>query len=449
MNNRQGWSWGSCVSVLTALAVLRAAQAQANPNQFGGQDRANAVSQMVVLAVQQGISSLPPTSGTSFVYRYETDSFVREKHLGPTAFRAPETIDQGDLDLRLGMSYFDLSQTFSPIQYFVQFDRPYQGAQAGIVGFGADVDAKVTVLNLSVSYGVTHRTEVMLNLPVTIVDVQASQISSTSVGHADLPPSAALVDGVFQEQPLSSDPTVRNAQIKGLSQEFQNRAGPQCNLGADACLTFRRDSFGSLDFAFNDGTHPGVGRISLGVKQLLYFGDWFRLAFVTEFFMPSPNQAEFAGSDTASILPRAVAVAPIAPWLRFYTDVGYDYDFSDSDLRRLTWDSGASFPVNRFSFDLGLGGSKYDTPIRWTPSTAGGSADAQLGIPASTLSVLGNNQLGDNLVDVLVGAKLQLTDAWILNGVVTVPVNNEGLQPAALGTLALEYTFKGLLEHAP
>lgn len=439
-----GHPW-SLVGALIAIAPLATVHAQGNPNQFGGQDRASAVSQMIVLGVQQGISSLPPTSGQSFLYHFdpEAGTFVPEERLGPSIFRSTETVGKGYLNVRVGASYFALAQTFDPVQYLIEYDRPYGAQHAGVVAFGVKAKAKVGVLNFSASYGLLDRVELLFNLPVTIVDAHASQTSSTLVSNSGLPASEATADGVFLASPLSTEPERRALQIAGLSQEFNKRAGPTCALGGD-CLTYRRDSFTSLNFRFNDGTHAGVGRMSLGAKMLLYSSDWGRLAFMTELFVPSPSQAEFAGSDTASILPRAVATVPITDWLRFHADLGYDYDFSESDLTRFAWTTGASFPIDRFTFDVGVGGSEYDTAIRWTPAAARGEPDLQNDppIPGSTLSVLGNNQLGDNFIDVLGGIKVRLWDRLVLEGAVSVPVNDEGFRPAALGTIALEYYFQ-------
>ena len=45
---------------------------------------------MIVLGVQQGISSLPPTSGQSFTYEYnpQSDTYERGRQLGPISLRS-------------------------------------------------------------------------------------------------------------------------------------------------------------------------------------------------------------------------------------------------------------------------------------------------------------------------------------------------------------------------
>ena len=54
------------------------------------------------------ISSLPPTSGQSFLYEgdQEAMTFVPTEQLGPTAFRSPLTIGKHVLSLRAAGSYF-------------------------------------------------------------------------------------------------------------------------------------------------------------------------------------------------------------------------------------------------------------------------------------------------------------------------------------------------------
>src|SRR5262245_5513064 len=70
--------------------------------------QAQAAQTMIVLGVQQGISSLPPTSAQSFFYQfdYESEVFVPSDRLGPTVLRSPELLRAGDLNLRVGASYF-------------------------------------------------------------------------------------------------------------------------------------------------------------------------------------------------------------------------------------------------------------------------------------------------------------------------------------------------------
>jgi hypothetical protein len=162
--------------------------------------------------------------------------------------------------------------------------------------------------------------------------------------------------------------------------------------------------------------------------------DRFRLAALGQLFFGSPSEDEFAGPSSFAILPRLVGSARITSWLSVLTDVGYDYDFDTAELRRFVWNVGATMPAKRFSFDLGVGGSQYDTGISWTPDTAVG----HLGEQTFVVSAQDDNQLGTTFVDFLGGVKLRLTDSLVLSGAVAVPLTNDGFRPAALGTIALE-----------
>src|SRR5262245_52310620 len=120
------WAVAGAAALALLTAGSRPAGAQGNPNQFGGQDRADAASRMIVLGVQQGISSLPPTSGQSFTYEFnpDLDTYVTSERLGPTSFRSPQIIGAGKFSIRAAASYFELSNTKGPIEYAVQFDEP-------------------------------------------------------------------------------------------------------------------------------------------------------------------------------------------------------------------------------------------------------------------------------------------------------------------------------------
>src|SRR5579862_5121466 len=104
-------SIGRSICGLCAIAILAAmpapTRAASGSNQFGGQSRADAASEMIVLGVQQGISSLPPTSGQAFTYDYnaELGTFVASEQLGPTVLRSPQTIGANRFSVRVAASY--------------------------------------------------------------------------------------------------------------------------------------------------------------------------------------------------------------------------------------------------------------------------------------------------------------------------------------------------------
>ena len=128
-----------------------------------GQARADAASRAIVLAIQQGISALPPTSGQSLVYEYNprTDVFDRSEKLGPFSIRAPETVGQGNLSLRAAASYFALPVTLGPIDYRLEFDDP-EVSQPVFAKFGTKIDANVGVFDFTLNYGITRDIEANL-----------------------------------------------------------------------------------------------------------------------------------------------------------------------------------------------------------------------------------------------------------------------------------------------
>jgi hypothetical protein len=397
-----------------------------NPNQFGGQDRADAASRMIVLGVQQGISSLPPTAGQSFVYEFDPSisTYVSSERLGPTALRSPQTIGAHKLSLRAAFSYFELADTVAPIPFLLSSPP---GSPLGVAKIGLQANAHVTLVNLGANYGITDRIDVTLNVPVVAVDAHASQIFSTDVTTLNVPASQAPLSGV-----AVSGGSVDQA-VEILNQELQ--PGGQFAL--------RKESFQSIGFNFNESTHSGVGRfgvgrISLGAKGILYAGEQVQVALAPEFFFPSPGQAEFAGPNSGSILPRVIAAYRIADPVRLHLDLGYDCDFDSDELRRFVWNTGASFAISSVTFDLGIGGSQFNQGIQWTPSLA--AYHDQAGNPG-TIQALGETRLGSSFIDALGGVKLRVGDKTVLSGSVNVPLNNEGFRAAAVGTLALEQYF--------
>ncbi|MBI4515697.1 MAG: transporter [Deltaproteobacteria bacterium] len=407
---------GACV----ALAAILPRSAGGQANQFGGQDRADAAARMIVLGVQQGIGSLPPTAGQSFTYEFDrsVDTWVESAHLGPTVLRVAETVGEGKLGLRVAASYFELVETFAPIPYVVS--RP-PAQPIGVAKLGLRADAHVGVLSVAANYGLTSGLEITINVPVVAVDAQATQAFTTRTATLSDPPKTA---------PLSGTPIVNDdvaAALRALDE----------HLAPGGSLSRREESFSALGFDFSDGTHAGLGRVGIGAKYVLY-AERVQLAAVPEFFVPSPNADEFAGSDSAAILPRLVGAVDVNGSLKLHLDAGYDYDFDDDQLRRFVWNTGASLAFERATLDAGVGGSKYNRGIKWTPDSA--PYQDTLG-NVGAITALGDNQLGDNFVDVLLGCKIRLSERSVLGGAVTVPVNDEGFRPAATGTIAVELSW--------
>jgi hypothetical protein len=420
--------------------------------QFGASARTDAASQMIVLGVQQGISSLPPTSGQSLTYQFdpELSTFVASEQLGPTAFRSPQTVGKGKWAFRTSYSYFELEEEFDPIDYLVTFDdlqrNPSNGELEELVAvsaFGQKVKATVNLVNVGVNYGLLDRLELMFNIPISVIDAQASQISAVRESSVGVPLEDAQAGAVGAFYPPGQ---VTQADIDGLQDEFGFLSSPACDSSSALdpgleCIRFRSDAYDSFPSGsgvdFNSDTSAGVGRISLGAKYLFYAGEYANVAASFEFFNPSPSQDEFAGSDSPAILPRLIFELPGRfrkdDYFRLHADLGYDYDFESAELRRIVWNTGASVPITRWvTIDFGVGGSEFEKGIRWTPPTASGTN------PDVTLTALGDTRLGTSFVDFLGGFKVRLTDGLVLSGSATTPLNSQGFRADAVGTVALE-----------
>src|SRR5262249_30476395 len=183
------WALLACVNAV-AFPDVGCAQ-----DRWGIQARADAASRAIVLAVEQGISALPPTSGQSLIYEYNprTDVFDRSEKLGPFSLRAPETVGEGNLSVRAAASYFALPATLGPIDYQLKFDDPTVTPQMVFAKFGTEIDARVGVFDLTVNYGITRDIEANLTLPIVVVDAQAQNIYSadptdpTKIGFRESP----------------------------------------------------------------------------------------------------------------------------------------------------------------------------------------------------------------------------------------------------------------------
>lgn len=399
------------------VAATGVARAQ-NPNQFGGQARADAASQLIVFSVERALDSLPTLSGQAVSYEFDprTDAFVRSTRLGPTVLPTSQVVAPGSIALQMAASYFTLSESFEPINYlFTRDDLPTDPIVAKV---GLDVNARVTLLSLTATYGLTRYVELGLSLPISIIDAEAQQVFSTRRALLDLPARNAVISGArVQEGDIPAAIATLDA-----------------GLAPGQPLALRRDSFDALGFDFNDGTHVGVGRITLSGKGRLWSHRDLQLAAAGDLLLPSPSEAEFAGPDSVAIYPRLVATLKVVDAIRVIGDLGYSYDVDYAELRRFAWLLGASVGNERAAFDLGFGGSEFAETLQWTP-------DVVRGYPATSGVVLDDTGTGTSLINILVGGKILVATTTVLAGGLSVPIVNPAFQPDVLGTVAVEYTF--------
>jgi hypothetical protein len=415
--------------------------------QFGGQVLANLAEGLFIGPVQQAFSTLSPLSPQSVEYRFDPEllNFVRSEHLGPTSFRSPWTVGKNEWAVHASYSYFELENEFGPDDYLLSFDKnavdPISGEPFyifGVTAFGLEAKATVNLVNLGFNYGITDRLEFELNVPISIVKAQASQISSAIVAtDGTVTMEAGAVVGFFPTNSISDQ------EIGELEEAFDASTSSSCDPQSGNCIAFRTDSFNSLGFDFNNDTSPGVGRISLGAKYLFYAGEYANLAASLEFFNPSPSEDEFAGSESPAILPRVIAEIPVREIFRIHLDAGYDYDFEHAQFRRFVWNAGVSVPIARYlSVDFGAGGSEFDEGALWSRKVTTGSpiTAAGLGLSDATpiLTAQGDTELGTSFIDFLAGFKIRVWEEVFLTGAVTTPLTNDGFRADATGTVGVQ-----------
>lgn len=418
--------WELAIRLAAAVLVVvlytgRRAEAQGVRLQ---QSQADAAQRMILLAVEQGIAALPPASGQSFNYVYDPqrDTFIRSRQPGPIVLRSPETLGKGVADVRVAASYFHLDESFSPIGYELDV---FGGGAPQFTRFGLDASADVTLLTFGFGYGVTDWLEVTLTLPVVLVQARARAVFLVPLADANTKPSQAQL--AFVDNAAQLSPSI-----------CRSRNDPGCTI------VVRDASFPALGLeSFSSGTNAGLGRSAVGAKVELAKYKGFQLSFAPDVLLPSPNQAQLAGSDTFAIGPRLIGAFVYGSWLRWYTDIGYDYDFDVAELRRFAWNSGVSIPFSWVAFDLGVGGSQYQRAIEWTPDSAPVPDPGNPHITVARFAKLPgeDNELGTTFVDLLVGAKLKVASHWLVDAAVVVPLDQSPFQPDALATLAVELVF--------
>ncbi|MBY0274766.1 hypothetical protein K2Z84_05470 [Candidatus Binatia bacterium] len=420
MRNRIGTGWGVVLGVtaLAASGLLDARRAGAQSNSaFGVQQRADAAQQMILLGVSQGISNLPPTSGQSFVYEYDEalDTYKATGLLGPTAYRSPLTIGKGKMSVRVAGSYFQLNNTQNPLTYEITGGRAAGLPDPLFTRFGLKTTAKVGLFNFAYSYGPLEWLELSVNVPVSLVSAKAVSSFLTPTAAADAPIGNAPVAASTSEEDLD---------ILLDRDRIFYREGTVNQLGAD----------------FNDVTSWGLGRVSLGGKAQFLHSDYVDAAFSMEIFLPSPSEDQYAGTNSAAFLPRLITAINLFEGAKAHIDAGYDFDTDFAELRRFVWNTGVSYAIPGVTFDTGVGGSKFNRGIEWTPSSFVQPPGSEVNVPLG-FTALGDNTLGTNYVDFLFGVKGQILDDMVISGAVNVPINDQGIRPEAVGTVAVEMYF--------
>jgi len=379
--------------------------------------QANALHQMILLGVQQGISALPPMSGRPLQLG---GSAGRINPPSSVWFRSIETVGQHHFGAQLLVSYFELTRSFAPLTYQFDFE---EGSQLGPLEtrVGLDASASVFVSRIALTAGISDFFDGILTVPIVVTSPKGTEIFTTNEDTSDN----------FVGSPVG--------QLDG------DLASGQRRFVREPLATLMNEPVG-----FDTDTSAGLGRITVSGKAdvlgaLRGFArdtSAFALGGSVDLSFPSPNEAELAGTDSWALAGRLFARQPIGRIVLLNAEAGYEYDFSFGELRRFLWTVGTSLLATpEILVDVGFGGSLYESEIDWTNDSgvaqpSPGTFDYQTRYTTTT-----DAGIGDNLVDFLLATRLALTEEVQLGLAMSVPVTGDGFRPDIAGSAELEVYF--------
>lgn len=404
------------LSIVAALGVVLAGAphglAQTVPSV-----NAKATREAILLGVDRGISSLPPSAGQSINFRFDPGLgvYTQSPLVGPTALRTPLTIGEGNVALRVAASYFAASQTFGPAFYSSGTSANGQQGASFANGINLAASAKVWVTSIGATVGFSPRAQLSMSMPIVNVHASASQIFTQRVGGSG--------PGATEILPGENARTAVKAAV-----------GPDCAARGD-CLEWASRPFPESEVPSGNGVN--LGRSEVAVRYLALPGSSYDVALELGSLLPSPDEDDYAGTNTIAIVPRVIAQWSATDSIILRGDVGYEYDFDAAELRRFIWNVGTSFEVERLSLDVGFGGSQYAEGIEWAPK--GGSFE-QGGITFTTATD-SSTETATTSASFLFGVKAKILPQLYALGAVNVPVTSDAFEPTAIGTWGLEYYF--------
>jgi hypothetical protein len=304
--------------------------------------------------------------------------------------------------------------------------RPSPFIEDQVMRFGTRIGARVGTLSLGGSYGFARLGEVNATIPLVVTSATVDVFASS--------------DPDFQPGPFGET---------FAAVFFADSSKQVADALASGGAVMRE--FDTGDSTLDGSAQVGLGRASIGAKwRLLDRQDWLA-ALSTPFLLPSPSEAELAGSDTAAFFPRLVGAYAFGESARISADVGYNLDFSRNDLRNFAWDVSAAYATTWVSFDVGVVGAVFNEGLEVFVPQSSVSSKAERtdepfvpvqGVTTRATSVaLDAESLPTNLLDVRVALRVPLTERLSLAGVATIPALNVEFRPYAVGTISLEYTL--------
>jgi hypothetical protein len=447
-DGRRARSSRRCAALLFAATLAGAATATAQGPLESLQQRGQGASNALIQVVQQGISALPPIGPQAYSYEFDPalGAMRRSELPGSTVFRVPNVLPAQAWSLRVAGAYFDIEDEVTAgyaAERCVEQGDPATcpRTREGFIALGFGASARVGIISLAASYGLTDFIELDVALPITIVDAEATDIVTTASPTSSQIGFANTDLNIFPVETREDLDTIRRG---GTA---PNPGGSQVReLGlARVPYDTRESQLGQLGASdsdlFNSGTGVGLGRASIAAKIASPRWNDFRFALAPEVLLPSPSEDEYAGPDSAALAMRVLGVYEPDPHIRLLVDLGYEWDTESTSLTRFAWAGGVSFPTEFATVDLGVTGSRYQNGVRWgVPGYEERSVQGAFRDSATLLE--GESITLDNVfVNFAFGIKVPLSDRFALSGSALVPVDDASFRPDAYGTLGFEAYF--------
>lgn len=322
----------------------------------------------------------PSAGGITYSFDAATGNYEQTTDLlGPLISERPQTLGTNKFSIGVAFTYFEYDEfngidlnSLSAVGHHQPDTGSFPGAppnfpsdpdaleqfEFDMINFQFNVDLKYTTLAFFGAYGVNDRLDLSAVIPIVKadMDVNASATLEVAPENTDFPD----IHGDFSETDSASD------------------------------------------------TATGVGDILLGAKYLIINEDKYDVAGLLRLKLETGDEDDFLGTGSTTILPALIASYDVNENVSLNTNLGVDFDLSDSDN-------------HSFVYSLGVQGGNSKV--------------------TGAFEVIGRNAFdGDeDIIDAALGLKWRAAENLILSINALTPLNDDGLRSDLIGTVGFEY----------
>ncbi|MGH7963456.1 MAG: transporter, partial [Candidatus Binatia bacterium] len=193
-----------------------------------------------------------------------------------------------------------------------------------------------------------------------------------------------------------------------------------------------------------DDDKVGIGDLLLRTKYYLYDAQGFNLALGSSLRVPTGDEDDFQGIGDTTLTPFLALSQEYGP-LDFHANGGIDVNFDDSDRSRVRYAAGITVQViKQLALVMGVIGSSNLTTDRISVKVrqfvnAPGTSEA----PPTTLPVFRtvSDNLSTDIVDFVIGFKVNPYGSVIIFFNALMPLNNDGLRADVIPAAGVEVSF--------